>query len=145
MTWKVLRFWFLLVLVPVSYNTYLALQKLIGLQDFLPHQYEVLIRIMCVISLLFSIICFFNEFFDKNEHERFFGKKKYSFIWTYIAVIPIALLFHSGQVGTSLVCLVVMFMYEILRRKHNRFCNVWAYEEITKKARESKAERVELS
>lgn len=146
MIWKVFRFYFFLYFVP---STVILLEMIgphfgIHLETY-PKQYGVLVNTLYVFGTLYCIVIIANEFFSRSEHVQYFGdKRKYSFIWTWYLAVPVVIAFHMGNYGAALIQSLIFIILEALRRKHNRMWDEDENARIIQKARDAKAERVEI-
>lgn len=145
MIWKVFRFYFFLYLVPcfVILGEQFGPSYGIDLKN-VPEQYGYVVTALYIAGCLYLFGVCGNDFFTRSEHVMIFGDKKYSFIWTWILFVPVATSFHLASYGSALIQGVVFLILEILRRRHNKFWDMDEQDRVIQKAKDSKAERVEI-
>lgn len=146
MTWKVFRVYFLLYLLPCLVMLAEQFGKQFGISlESVPPQYGYVVTGLYIMGCMYLFGICGSDFFSRTEHVRFFGdKRKYLFIWTWILVVPAVFAFHHANYGTAFIQGVQFLILEILRRRHNTFWDMDEKERIIQKAKDSKAERVEI-
>lgn len=144
MTFSVFRFYFFMFFIP---TTMLLLEKLapvLGYPFNLPKQYVTLIGLLYLASIVWTFISFLNGCWNKKEHLNMFGTEKYNFIWTWYIMAPGVVAFHQDNMVIFLGQLTMFLILEYTRNKHNKYSQEYKDAVLILRAKETKAERVEI-
>lgn len=146
MIWKVFRLYFPLYLLPCIVLLIEQFSTPLGIDlSVVPVQYGYVVNTLFFIGCLNLFAIVMNEFFSRSDHVKYFGdKRKYSFVWTWIMLVPGLVAFHHASYGDALTQVAIFIILEVLRRRHNE---LWEQDEknrIIQKAKDAKAERVEI-
>lgn len=146
MIWKVFRVYFFLYLVPCFFTLTEQFGPAYGIDvKTMPVQYSYVITGLFVAGCLYLLGVCGNDFFSRTEHAQIFGdKRKYSFVWTWILFVPAVTSFHHALYVAAGLHGIMFLILEILRRRHNKFWDYDEKERIIQKAKDAKAERVEI-
>lgn len=146
MIWKVFRVYFVLYLIPCMVMLTEQFSTQLGIDlTVVPVQYGYVVTALYIIGGLYLLGVCGSDFFSRSEHVALFGnKRKYSFVWTWILAVPAVVYFHKFELVACAVQFAVFLILEILRRRHNKLWDEDEKARIIQKAKDAKAERVEI-